>query len=422
MTYEMEYLMQLFSCGAQGIAAAPPRHRLNWETVTRLAVEQSITYTAALPIKKCDLGCPESIRARLTASLRGAAVKNAMKTDGILQLVSDMEQAGIRVLIVKGIDVARFYCNPECRVSSDTDLLVQEQDEEKALAFLEDYGFTMEKRKKGSNHAVGKHPVLGMVELHVKLIPDMFTNSLLSNWTVDDKAFDKCIKTEYLGKPYYALETTDSLLFLTYHMIKHFLYGGISLRMMMDNALFAKCNLGAIDKQRYEALLKETRYLYFMQTVFGIMVTYCGFSATDFPIAPVTDTAIMDSLLNDLEQRGWQGGKTETAGLDAWYYYRYRNAMLTADEKELVDIQGEVRRDYLHKLFPSMKWMQEMYPKLRRHHWRYPFYLIHRFFKKGRKILTGKGRMSNRQVAKELQLSDSARERVALFRQLDMME
>lgn len=421
MTYEMEYLMHLFSCGAQGTAAQPPQQPLDWEAVTKLAVEQSITYTASLPIKKYDLGCPDSIKARLTASVRGAALKNAIKTDGILQLVNAMEAEGIRVLIIKGIDVARFYRSPECRVSSDTDLLVQEQDEEKAFAFLEQYGFDMEKRKKGSNHAVGSHPVLGMVELHVKLIPDMFTQSLLSNWTVDDEAFSKCIKTEYLGKDYYALEATDSLLFLTYHMIKHFLYGGISLRMMMDNALFAKRNLDAIDKKRYEALLRETKYLYFMQTVFGIMVTYCGFSPTDFPIRPATDTAAMESLLSDLEQRGWQGGKTENAGLDAWYYYRYRNAMLTEDEKELVDIKEETHRDYLHKLFPTMKWMQEMYPKLRTQRWRYPFYLIHRFFKKGRKILTGKRKLSTRQVKKEIELSESARKRVALFRELDMM-
>ncbi len=421
MTYEMEYLMHLFSCGAQGLEPKPPQKQLDWEKTASLAVDQSITYTTALPIKKYELGCPESIRSRLTASLRGASIKNAMKTDGILDLVNDFEKAGIHVLIVKGIDVARFYKNPECRVSSDADLFVKKEDEQRALDFLESYGFTMEKRPKSSNHTECYHPTLGMVELHIQLLQDMFTNSLMKNWRVDEDAFSKCKAEEFSGKKYYALETTDSLLFLTYHMIKHFLYGGMSLRMMMDNAIFAKCNLDLIDKERYKALLEESKHLHFMQAVFGIMVKYCGFSPNDFPIDVIIDDSTGESILNDLEKGGWQGMNYGVAGLDAWYYYRYKHAMNEADENELSEIKGEVQLDYIHKLFPTMTWMKRMYPKLQAKPWLYPFYLIQRLFVKGWKIITGKGRMSKRQIDKETELSESARERIELFKALDMI-
>lgn len=65
-------------------------------------------------------------------------------------------------------------------------------------------------------------------------------------------------KQEYLGRIYYAMEPTDNLLFLTYHMLKHFIYNGMSLRMMMDNALFAKQHLQSIDRERYVDILDAT--------------------------------------------------------------------------------------------------------------------------------------------------------------------
>ena len=85
-------------------------------------------------------------------------------------------------------------------------------------------------------------------------------------------------------------------------------------------------------------------------------------------------------------------------------------------------IGGEVRREWRRKLFPTMKWMQEMYPALHTKPWLYPFCLVHRLVKKSVKILSGKGRMSNRKVAVEEQLTDDARERVELFKKMQIIE
>lgn len=422
MTYEMEYLMHLYSCGATGRAAMPPAKPIDWEKVIRLAVDQSITYTVALPIKQYDLGCPPHIRDRITASLRGAAVKNAMKTDAVLDLLKKMEKAGIPTLLIKGIDVARCYKNPECRVSADTDILVKEADEKRAAELLTREGFIMKARPETSNHAVGNHPTIGTLELHIKLISDRFSSVLLKDWTVDNNAFSSCVKQELNGRAYYSLEPTDNLIFLTFHLLKHFLFGGTSLRMMMDNALYAKENLGIIDCAKYEKVLSDSKFLYTMQIIFGCMVRYCGFEESDFPITPVQNDGDMLAVLDDLEAGGWQGLNNGTDGMFAWFCYQYQAALKSENKSDIREIRKARMAEYKEIFFPTYGEMAKMYPKLEKRKYLYPCYLLYRIFSKAEKYITGKKRLPNLMVKDESQLSEAGRERMNLFKKMNIIQ
>ena len=421
MTYEMQYLMHLYSCGATGREAMSPTQPLDWEKVVTLAVEQSITYTVALPIKMYDLGCPAHIKERMTASLRGAALKNSIKTDAVLDLIEKMVRSGIPTLLIKGTDVARCYKNPECRVSADTDLLIQPENEERAVKLFESEGFTMKDRPETSNHAVGTHPTIGTVELHIQLISNEFKNVLQKDWTVEDNAFRTCVKTEYNGRAYSTLEPTDNLIYLTYHMIKHFLYGGVSLRMMMDNALYAKTHLDKIDVARYESMLNASKFLYFMQAIFGIMVKYCGFDGADFPIKPITEDKDMLAILDDLESGGWQGQKAEMDGITAWYCYRYNEAVSTENKSELSNLRARRFAELKKTVFPSVDSMAESYPVVRERRYLYPYYLVHRLFLKGFEYLRGGKQIYHSIEKDESRLTEGAKERIELFKELKIM-
>ncbi len=421
MTYEMEYTAYLYSCGACGTPAEPPKQAVDWERVVRIAVEQSITYTVAMAIKKAETGCPDSIKNRLISSLRGAAIKNSLKTDGILDLVKKMEQAGVRTVILKGIDVARCYANPECRVSADTDLLIAPEDEEKAYEVLRGCGFHMEPRKEKFNHGTGTHPTLGIVELHVKLLPDVYQNTAIKHWQLDDRALQNCVKTDCCGKSYYALEPTDNLLFLSHHMLKHLMYSGISLRMMMDNALFAKSNLASINVERYAESMRKTDYLHTIQIIFGAMVKYCGFSPEDFPVEPLTEDSPIDALLTDLEEGGWQGQKNETERIEAWYYYRYKTARDTRDRAQVHAIKKEVRRDYRLAVVLPFDQLAEKYPSLKKHRQLYPFCVLHRIFTRGLSRLFHRDWKDERSENDYNNLSQGAKDKIELFKTLGLM-
>ena len=78
------------------------------------------------------------------------------------------------------------------------------------------------------------------------------------------------------------LEDTDQLLCLTLHMIKHFIEGGLSIRMMLDLALhYVKCK-EHIDPTRYWNALKQLHYAELVGSVLWIMIKHGGFSETEF--------------------------------------------------------------------------------------------------------------------------------------------
>lgn len=79
MTYEMEYLMHLYACGAAGRPAEAPSEAVDWERLISLAVGQSITYTVAMAVKKSQTGCPEAVKRRLLSSLMGASYAKKLK-------------------------------------------------------------------------------------------------------------------------------------------------------------------------------------------------------------------------------------------------------------------------------------------------------------------------------------------------------
>ncbi|MBR2732340.1 MAG: nucleotidyltransferase family protein [Clostridia bacterium] len=418
----MEYLMHLFGCGARGVPASPPKTPVDWERVAKLASDQSVTYTAAIALKRDPLGCPPATRERLLSSARGAAVKNLLKTEQILSVVNAMQAAGIKTLVIKGADVARFYAHPELRVSADTDLLVAPQDEAAALAFLERSGFPLKKKRASDfNHSICAHPTLGLVELHIGLLPQMFRKTLTQCWDLDAHAMETAQTVTAYETTYLALEPTIALLFLTEHMMKHFLYGGASLRMMMDTALYAIGNAGAIDRQRYADALRETKYQYTVRLFFGALVRYCGIDADALPLPPAMEEDAMTALLDDLEAGGWQGMNHEEHALDAWQYYRYTGARDAQDDSELRQIGRESRREYKHAMFPTLRELQRDHPALRKHRWLYPFFVLLRLIGKFFKLLRGGVASPSIKRDRREDLTPDAQARLELFERLDLM-
>ena len=421
MSYEMEYLIHLTRCGACGEEPHPPAKALDWERLLRLAYEQDVTYTAFMPVKKYGLGCPAALTEKATQGLRGKAIENTVKAEGILALLEQAEKEGIRLLVVKGYDAARFYQNPECRVSSDTDLLVNPAQEQQALDFLSRNSFRFEDRHE-SNHTVCYHPTLGVLELHVKLISKRFGTTIFKACRMDETAFEAPVKVPFAGGHFYALENTNSLLFLTFHLIKHFLYNGMSLKMLFDNALFAVHCKDTVNRALYRETLEKSDYLYLMQAVFGVMVRYAGFDAADFPIEPVCDEEKMTALLAHMEEDGTMGKNNEAATKEAWMFYNYRFAKESGNAYDMELVNKETRRDVSSAAFPSKNVVARRYPVLLCHAWLYPFCWLHRLFTRGLRFLFSSKKVSKRKVTDEHELSPEAKKRIDLFKQFEIME
>lgn len=108
---------------------------------------------------------------------------------------------------------------------------------------------------------------------------------------------------------YTTLGATDQLLFLTLHMIKHFIEGGLSIRMMLDVALHYTKRRDDIDIDRYWSALHELHYADMLNTVLWILIEYGGFEVCLFPGIGVKDHEQISLLINDLVTGGYMGAK-----------------------------------------------------------------------------------------------------------------
>jgi len=422
MTREFKALMELVGCAAQGTVAKDMPTELDWQKIEDLADAQGVKTLVGYALRLSPkLACPQELRAGMIAEMRQAAFSNHSWKTAIMQLLTDMNDAGIHVLLMKGYAVADCYAAPDCRLSGDTDLLIAPEDEKRACKFMMDKGFTVNPRWKNGHHSLCNHPQYGCVELHVKLYDEI----------VEDVWFDKITENEFILEPHLLVETetgkyntlgyTDHCIFLVLHMIKHFILSGLTIQMMMDVALYFQRYAGRIDANRVWSTVNSFHYGKLLNCVLWAMIQHCGFEQKDFPGINCDPPVQVEELLSDLEEGGWMGSSDENARKQGWYEYN-KTIMLKNHSKHGYVIHMLVWNFGILKtaLFPPARKLQKNFPYSKKHPILLPIALLHRLFIGSGKAIK-RGNLIRGVVLSEAQIGDTGKKRADLFRDLEMM-
>lgn len=124
---------------------------------------------------------PGELHEQLINAVRMESGKNLVRRLRVMQLLTQMETEELNVRLLKGYAVADCYQYPECRDSTDVDILVSRDQESRIYAFLKNQGFQITPRGKAEHHAVGLHPKLGKVEIHVHLYNELVRDAWFRN-------------------------------------------------------------------------------------------------------------------------------------------------------------------------------------------------------------------------------------------------
>lgn len=421
MINEFQHLMRLVAASAKGDWAEVPDEKVDWITVEKLADDQSVQFLLGYSLKKMPkCSCPDEIRHRLIQKMRSVSMQNYACMNETALLMNDMEAAGIHNVMFKGWSVARYYAAPEARVSGDVDIWVAPKDEKRALCFLESRGFTVEKRWKNGHHSECHHPVLGNLDLHV-LFYDEIVESMWFNKT-DGREFvvEPHLKVEDSIGTYYTLNYTDHLLYLILHMVKHFIETGLSLRIIIDIAVYYSINKDRVDIQRIWSVVNSLKYADLVNCVLWTAIHYCGFAADDFPGISAVANEQIQMILDDLETGGWIGTNDKAAREEGWYEYN-RQIMLAKMKPWEYKLRMFLwQHASLRHIFPVRKEMIKLYPWLDGKLWLLPFAWVYRLaFRGARRILDGNA--TKRIVSDESRISESGKKRVEMFRALRML-
>ena len=332
MTQNFKDMLHLFSCGALGLAPDFD-HAIDLPGIYKLSSQQGIWCTVFLAIQKLYE------RENLTADdqyqfCRNLFFKQIAKTtkrrEFMKQVIREFSDHQIQYCILKGETLAALYYSPICRISTDTDIFVKQEDSARADGLLKHIGFQKEVSADTSHHEVYTHPVGGIVELHQELFDEVHTDLWFNEKVTLTEQFQTVQIEQEFTIP--ALGMTDGLIFTALHAIQHFLFAGTGIKQVMDMLLYLRCYKDRIDLDRFQELMSYLKYERFIDYCIEIGTRYLGFSEHDFVrlTEEKTEESVLNEMLTDIETGGMFGQlEMERTGFSRVYnkerFSRFKN-------------------------------------------------------------------------------------------------
>ncbi|MBP5173644.1 MAG: nucleotidyltransferase family protein, partial [Clostridia bacterium] len=292
---------------------------------------------------------------------RVKVIQQAQRTADLELLLDHLKKAGLRPVIMKGIVCRDLYPVPSERPSVDEDFLISPGEAGDYHRELTAYGF---RASAGETGIAGADEVTYFstecrmcVEVHILPFPrNQTAYAHLNKWlegAVDRAVEQRCGRIDLL-----TLCPTDHLIYMLFHVYKHFLHGGFGIRQVCDIGLFAEKNIDKIDWDGVRQVCREAGIYTFAAAVFAIAMRHL---LGETPLVAVLDADVLAGidempLLDDIMESGVYGASTMS---------RMHSSTITlgAAEKALNKTNsGGAKAGLLKTVFPPLDYMRGAYP------------------------------------------------------------
>ena len=277
-------LLEALGCALRG-EKLPWNSRIQADLlgVLRLAQAHGVL---PLAVEACHSdAAPESVRGTLMAFGREAkqqTLRQAQRTGDFLLLYRELEQRGLRPMVLKGILCRSLYPQPEQRPSVDEDLWIRPEELTAYHAALTELGLHTKEAPDPDqlpDELAYEDPARGLyLELHLHLFPSD-TEACKDLDRLFQGGLDRAVSMEYGGQCIKIPSPTDHLLFMICHAYKHFIYGGIGIRQICDLSLFGKKYSEQIQWELLRAACDGESLTLFAAAIFQIGARYLGLEA-----------------------------------------------------------------------------------------------------------------------------------------------
>ncbi|WP_128739123.1 nucleotidyltransferase domain-containing protein [Desulfocucumis palustris] len=411
----------LFSCGVRGNKPVLI-HDIDVSKIYSLAMSQGIWQTTYLALKKLydqdELIVDKKIFDKWHQKIVIQAIKATQRNKAVNDIVRVLEQKGIKCCVLKGEVLAELYHNPICRISSDTDILIDKNLEKKTVNVLKQCLFEVEPRYPTSYHVCCYHSLAGVIELHLQLYDELFEDVWFDKKTLNIEAYRQ-IKTSQ-GNYISTLGINDGLIFITLHLIKHFLHKGVGIRQLMDVLLYMSYYKNKIDWDRYDKLLKYLKYDKFMNNAIGIGIDYLGFDKNELPKSKYNDN-IMQKILIDMEMGGIYGKNEVERGEFYKIYTKERFNRFKRGNYERY-INSWMRPNIIKSIFPNRINMITRYPCAKKYKLLLFIAWLHRLLNFILDVIKKKKNIKHYiEYQSPEAINDIVKKRMDLIRELDMI-
>ncbi len=342
MTDEKKYFIELLSSFVN--RSVPTGRRVDFNELFRLADIHDVAGIIDNQLKQLDGEfLPQgNVKSYFNQSL-GYTVKNYALRENAYQLTKDfIISNGCRFVFVKGINVKRYYPQPELRTSGDIDVIVDGGMLEKLYNSAKEKGYVI---KDYVSHTLTLKLFKTDIEIHSQ--PDVFSDYFDDIFAVADKTDDF----------EYSLNEYNELLFVLCHLAKHLAYRGAGIRMLLDIDLIIR-GIGNFDSDYFFEMCSKANILKTAETLTSLCKLWF-----DTPIKSTVD--ISGELLANLENVFLDGGS-------------FGYEMNSVPTRYLSDGNNSKFKVMLKMAFPSREYLKICYPYYNKHAFLYPVARINR--------------------------------------------
>ncbi len=319
-----------------------------------LAKSHDMAHLCGYALSRAGVELPEEVKRKLQQEQTLAIYRYEQSNYELQEICACFEKAEIDFLPLKGSVIRSLYPEPWLRTSCDIDVLVHEEDLERAMENLIAMGY--EKGDRYLNDVSLFSPSGVHLELHFSLIAsgslDKGEELLQKAWEYTLPFEEKCYHKIFVDAMFYYFHIV--------HMAKHYTYGGCGIRPFVD--LYLLHHTVEFDEEKRKTLLEKSGLGEFAKQARILSEIWFG----DGEHTELT-----------LQMEGYLlGGGT---------YGSVQNQVVVQQAR-----RGGKGKYFFARIWMPYEQLKAQYPNLEKRRWLTPIYQIRRWFR----LIFG-GRMKN---------------------------
>ncbi len=321
------------------------------ETLFNFSKFHDVAHLVGNQLFKQNVQMPEDIKRKFQQVQAVAVYRYEQLNYEQKKIYECFEKAKIDFLPLKGTVVRELYPESWLRTSCDIDILVANNDLEKATEFLLNLGY--EKKIRTTNEITFYSQSRVCLELHFVLLEsgalDIGDELLQNVWEFTSSAYENSCQKLFTDEMFYYYHIV--------HMAKHFMYGGCGVKPFID--LFILNQKIKYDNKKRNDLLKKGGLLTFAEQAENLSNVWFN---------KLEHTALTKQM--------------EDYVLDGGVYGSNKNKLTLQRAR-----RGGKNKYIKSRFFMPYAQLKGQYPRLEKHKWLLPFYQVKRWFrvlKKGR--------------------------------------
>jgi hypothetical protein len=313
MNYNYEYLLSLVNSAVHGRRAEYPKEiSVDWETIHKEAAAHNLS-AVIYPTIESVMG-PEKPHKELVnlweVEAIGLGAIQLNKHLILSHLLAQAKERNIKMVLVKGILLGQLYPDYLLRISGDFDIFIYPKDRKAMGELLEGYGFELDPEQSIDCEETFNYKNILTIELHTRLWEETEGKKLELLESMDLTAEDKLICTSACDMEVWTLGYTQHLIYLIYHIVKHFIVSGIGIRHLTDLTLFINEYYAKIDFDDFWKNMKLLGYDKFSIKLFRLCIQYFEMNYEVLGKEAFEKNNIDEAMLEDIIEAGVFGGRT----------------------------------------------------------------------------------------------------------------